>query len=296
MRRRILPGMAWMWRHLVGGRLTRVLIRTLAQLGNVELLDLAYREMGILNYENSYVSGEHYLMFHVLKNNIVDQRPTLFDVGANRGGYSAELREAFPSAEIFAFEPNPHAFELLRARLSSPQDHTYCLGMGNVLGAQTIYTYGDDLNSEHASMCRSVFEDVHRAGNVARVDIQLTTVDQFCDENDIKHITFLKIDTEGYELEVLRGASRMLEENRVGAIQFEFNAMHAAARVFLRDFYTTLHAYDIYRLHPNGLIPLPTYNVKNEIFQFQNFVALSKNFQTAVSYDSLLGRRGNHRV
>jgi FkbM family methyltransferase len=278
---RIAIGTGWIWRHLVGRRLTQSLIRTLSRLGNVDLLKLSYQEMGLLKYENSYVSGEHYLIFTALRRLVTNRRPTLFDVGANRGDYSRELRSAFPEAEIYAFEPNPYTFELLRATLSSAKDHTFCLGLGSAAGTETIYTYDNALDSVHATVCRDVFNDVHHASNIAAVDIQLTTIDQFCKGAGIKHIDVLKIDTEGYELHVLRGAARMLNEDRVDVIQFEFNGMHVISRVFLRDFYEVLKAYDIYRLDTSRLIPLPNYDVRNEIFQFQNFVAIAKRLTAA---------------
>ena len=79
-------------------------------------------------------------------------------------------------------------------------------------------------------------------------------------------------------MEVLKGAIKLISENRVGIIQFEFNEMNIVSRVFLRDFYKILDKYNIYRLDSNKLIPLLEYNSTNEIFKFQNLLAVNNKY------------------
>src|SRR6185436_3522307 len=88
-------------------------------------------------------------------------------------------------------------------------------------------------------------------------------------------VDFLKIDTEGNELKVLKGAQSLLQKNAIRAIQFEFNEMNVVSRVFLRDFYDILAGYTFYRLLPDGLLPLGRYSARNEIFAFQNIFAVN---------------------
>ena len=61
-------------------------------------------------------------------------------------------------------------------------------------------------------------------------------------------------------------------------IQFEFGECDIFSRVFLRDFYDVLADYHIYRLDSDRLIPLFEYEAANEIFRYQNFIAVRKNF------------------
>ncbi len=86
----------------------------------------------------------------------------------------------------------------------------------------------------------------------------------------------MKLDTEGHELEVLKGATGLISQDAIGVIQFEFNEMNVLSRVFLRDFYRLLEGYYMYRLDSNRLVPLYRYSSENEIFRFQNFVAFNK--------------------
>jgi hypothetical protein len=56
-------------------------------------------------------------------------------------------------------------------------------------------------------------------------NIEIQTVDYFCNCNDINEIDILKIDTEGYDFEVLLGAKKMIKEKKINFIFFEFFAI-----------------------------------------------------------------------
>ena len=88
---------------------------------------------------------------------------------------------------------------------------------------------------------------------------------------------FLKIDTEGFEMDVLNGAARALENNGIGIIQFEFNSLHVARRLFLDQFVQRLPGHRLYRLLSDGMVALDRLKVvEREIFTFQNIVAIPR--------------------
>ena len=92
----------------------------------------------------------------------------------------------------------------------------------------------------------------------------------------IQRIDLLKIDAEGNELDIIKGARRMIEQQRVACIQFEFGECDVYSRVFLKDFYDTLPSYSFFRICSRGLIPLGQHKPQHEIFQYQNIVAVDK--------------------
>jgi FkbM family methyltransferase len=264
-------------REIIGKQNVEKGILFVSRLLNIDLLMLAYQNLGILKYQDIFVSGEHFVISKFLKPHIKkEEEAILFDVGANVGIYSKELRANFPKSKIYAFEPNGNAFEVMKKNLEEENIQCFNIGFSSQAQKTKIYTYAHDNASDHGSLHKEVLLVLHKAEKIIEIELELSTIDEFCNFHSIEYIDFLKIDTEGHELAVLNGAQRMIESNKIGIIQFEFNEMNIISRVFLKDFYNILSGYNIYRLDSNRLIPLGEYNSINEIFKFQNILAVNK--------------------
>lgn len=242
-------------------------------------LNFAYNNIGILNYENDKVSGENFLLLKILPEYISNnKKAVLFDVGANIGEYSSNLAALFDNSDIYSFEPNINTFNILKENVKSLKTITPInIGLSDTKKGSKIFTYLNDLNSQHASLYKEVFSDLHKDKNITSMKIELESLDDFCSKNNIDNIDFLKIDTEGHEFNVLTGGIQMINKGKIKIIQFEFNEMNIISRVFLKDFYQILKDYKIYRLSEKRLIPMFNYDSTNEIFKFQNLLAIYKN-------------------
>ena len=263
-------------RRVVGEKAVRSFIENTVSLFGMDLLLTAYRSIGILNYEDSHLSGEYHLIDNVLPALIRTEKPVLFDVGANRGEMSTSLRRSFPKARILAFEPNPVTYKALSAI-----DGIECIeaGLGATPGKGLLHCYASDQMSGHASMYRDVFRfyegyGINAAADLTTFEFDIDTVDNVCRTRGIDAIDFMKIDVEGHELSVLKGATAML--SHIAHIQFEFNEGNVLSRTFMRDFYELLRDYQLFRLAPDRLIPMGPYASRHEIFQFQNIFAVRK--------------------
>ena len=245
----------------------------------IDLLVLSYQRIGILKPQNSEISGEAFVIRGVLKRLMTMPKPIIFDVGANVGDYSSQLLDTYENTLIYAFEPNAYAFKMLAARLHKLGVRCHNLGLGSQVGSQELFTYRDELHSEHASVYESVLTELHKSKNNIKTAIEMTTIDYFCVREGIDFVDFLKIDTEGSELAVLQGAHDMIRQGRIGPIQFEFNEMNVVSRCFLRDFYIILRGYEFYRVDSTRLIPLGGYDSINEIFKFQNILAIPESMR-----------------
>jgi FkbM family methyltransferase len=138
----------------------------------------------------------------------------VFDVGANVGQSVLRFNSYWPNAKIFSFEPVEETFRQLVENtrgFSNVQCENIALGASRGTGIIWLQDKGNSWNS--------LKEEVNRQetsiGQQEKVEI--TTLDEFCLENQVNCIDFLKINVEGYELEVLKGADRMLTSR---AIQF----------------------------------------------------------------------------
>jgi FkbM family methyltransferase len=147
---------------------------------------------------------------------------TFFDVGANDGRTSLKAVKQFPEARIFAFEPHPETFlRLAHATKDYSAIDPVQKALGAEAGDQIMHTYESSLiNSLVPNAQHTV-----RFGNKqsSPITVKSTTVDLFCAERKIQKIDVLKIDTEGFDLEVLKGADAFLKRGAISLVYFEFN-------------------------------------------------------------------------
>jgi hypothetical protein len=107
--------------------------------------------------------------------------------------------------------------------------------------------------------------------------IPIDTVDNFCKNNSISSISFLKIDVEGFDLDVLKGAKSMIDNGQIDLIQFEFGGTQIIPRIFIKDFWEILNTnYSIHRILKNGLLEIKEYSDSLEIFAYANYLAIKK--------------------
>ncbi|SEV92697.1 methyltransferase, FkbM family [Chitinophaga sp. YR573] len=242
---------------------------------NLLLYKLSMTGIGIHNYENDYVSGEKAFIKYMKAHNLFKDG-VILDVGANVGNYAIMLRENNITLPIFAFEPHPVAFKKLEKAASAHHFIPVKRGAGDASATAVIYDYAGNGGSEHASMYKEVISDI-RNSEVEEISIDMVSLDQFVTENKIDKIALLKIDTEGHELNVLKGAKDTIKRGLVNVIQIEFNEMNVISRTFFKDIIDILPGYDFYRLLPDGLLPLGVYKILDfEIFAFQNIVAMKR--------------------
>lgn len=197
----------------------------------------------------------------------------LFDVGANVGDYTKDMISQYGnSATVHCFEPSIPTYQRLVSNVGQyPNVRCHDFGLSNESGNMTMFT-----NEEGSGIC-SVYKRRLDHFNVSMDVIQeckFTTLDEFCKENSIQHLHFLKIDVEGHELSVLQGAKEMLGNKHIDYIQFEFGGCNIDSRVFFQDFWYLLNeSYNIYKITPNGLYLIRKYSEDLEIFICQNFLA-----------------------
>ncbi len=233
-----------------------------------------------LNYgrDEFGTDGELGLMRHVQRS-LADSSETivLFDVGANVGGYSSALLDAFAGVDAFihAFEPSAQTYAALGERLQGRERiEIHNFGFSDVNERRDLYA------SDGLSGLSSVYPRLldHRNLRMEKAElIELRTLDDFCSEESIETIHFLKMDVEGHELSVLKGAKRMLEEGRIKSLQWEFGGCNIDSRTFFRDFFYLLHdRYRIYRIVKDGIYPITAYSEALEIFETVNYYAERK--------------------
>jgi len=108
--------------------------------------------------------------------------------------------------------------------------------------------------------------------------VVVSTIDDYCSENAIKHIHLLKIDIEGHELDALAGARRMFDKKSIDIVTFEFGGCNIDTRTFFQDFWYFFSEINmkIFRITPSGYLhPIESYKEIHEQFRTINFIAIS---------------------
>jgi FkbM family methyltransferase len=144
-----------------------------------------------------------------------------FDVGANIGVTTKEMLQYFDSSKVYAFECHPNTFNKLTKNLAGTSAYPFEIALSNTSGSDTFYDYGDEgyINS----LTPNAPYAVRFKKKAAELNVIKTTIDEFCFKNSISKIDLLKIDTEGHDINVLRGGQKMLSSNSVAFVYFEFN-------------------------------------------------------------------------
>lgn len=146
----------------------------------------------------------------------------VFDVGANIGQSAIWFSETLDSPQIHAFEPLGSVYETLRRNTR---------GYGNI---QTIHRALGEAKGvvEIPKICSNDTQVIAVLGSFEQVNdsidkesIVVTTVDNYAEELNISHIDILKTDTEGYDLNVAKGAERMLSEGSISYFVSEVTIM-----------------------------------------------------------------------
>lgn len=235
------------------------------------LLKVALRGLGFQAWWSPRVTGEEWLLSRLAG---VTDRPCILDVGANVGAYAELALRKVPRARVLSLEPNPITYDVLAKGAEKLGFETLNVGAGRLSGEAVLYHHAMEPTSPHASLHRDVLGDGDGA-QTRSTTIALRTLDDVAQDAGIEHVHLLKIDTEGSELAALHGARRLIAEQRVDWVQFEFNTMNMAARVYFEDFVAALPGYRFYRLLAAGISPVgqSVWSLPN-LFMFQNLLAV----------------------
>jgi FkbM family methyltransferase len=143
---------------------------------------------------------------------------TVFDVGANAGRSAVHFAATFPRAKIYSFEPVESTYrQLVAATHGLPNVRCFHFAMGDEIGSTQIFLQKD---SEWNSLAEK--PNQRRSAEAAETEtIRIRKVDEFCQAEGVAKIDLLKIDTEGFELQVLRGAEMMFTSQRVSFVYSE---------------------------------------------------------------------------
>lgn len=185
-------------------------------------------------------------LFHDMRNHLSRTSiDIVFDVGANTGQTASKIRKNYPECMIFSFEPVKKTFSILEQNFIS-DDLTRCYNIALGLRDQETFITANGTSTTN----KIVDEQEYQKAKKPLESVFMKNGEKFCQDEGIKHISLLKIDTEGHDLSVLRGFAGMLAEQKIDIIQVEAGMNPTNRRhVPFSEFIIFFGIFDYYLFH-----------------------------------------------
>jgi FkbM family methyltransferase len=201
----------------------------------------------------------------------------IFDIGANTGEWTESLLQSGggdAALTVHCFEPCEGTFVLLSTRLTDYSRSGACRlnrkAVSNTNGAASLGVRGTGRGDN----------SFHNAEAVPIEPVELITMVSYCEQNAIGEILLAKIDTEGHDLEVLRGSIELMRQRRIICLQFEYNQRWIFARAFLRDVFLLVPSpeYRIGKVTPLGIDFYDQWSLELESYREGNYLICRSDF------------------
>ncbi len=200
--------------------------------------------------------------------------PIIFDVGANVGQFAELVRGKLKDFRLYCFEPGIEAYKALERNLNDERIKVFNFALGSEDGYKILHY--DEAGSGMASLTKRRLE--HFGIELDKSEpVKIKTLDMVCRELGISHVDLLKIDVEGHELDVLKGASDLFSRKAIDSVQFEFGGCNIDTRTYFQDFFYFFkdQGMTIHRVTPSGYLhPIKKYSEMDEQFRTTNYLVV----------------------
>ena len=166
----------------------------------------------------------------------------VFDIGCFRGNFTKNFikneKKLGMKSNFFLFDPNPNVKNYLKLILENTQIKYFNLALDNSNSKKKFYfnTFFEASGSSLSTVIRDdkkwkstrkifmqIMQPFKKIGDFTEINVQTQTLDDFCLDEKIENIDVLKMDTEGSELNILKGAIKLLSENKINVIYTEIS-------------------------------------------------------------------------
>lgn len=162
------------------------------------------------------------------------QDPVIIDGGAHRGGSVAAFSALVPQAHFHCFEPDPTLADELRTTLSGLRNVVVVqAALGEARGlarfninasrpTNSLLPAADGLQSDLEELCKAV----------AQVDVEVTSLDDYCRASGLQRVDVVKLDLQGYDYMALLGAKSVLRQATVVMVEVLFVELYKGCHLF----------------------------------------------------------------
>jgi FkbM family methyltransferase len=259
------------------------------ELDGLEFLMVARGDDGIadrLYYGNGYEEANDLVVFKRL----IRKNDVIFDIGANTGVYSLVAGTVSKESRIFSFEPNPFNIARLNQNIDVNQLQNVTVvpmavgaDAGKVSFTIPLVPGITDTSSVIESFSRASYQ-----GKLAwrNIEVDQVSVDLYCMVNRIEVVHLLKIDVEGYEVELLNGAKQTIAAHRPVILIETF--LGGGRRPYFENFVSE-NNYTIYIIVSGGIVKIgKTFEAKSGLNYLLLGFETEKTFTLAADLRELI--------
>ena len=159
------------------------------------------------------------------------EKIVIFDVGANKGQSIERYKKIFPSCIIHAFEPLKNEFKFLKKKYKNdPNVHLNNFAIGSENSKKSFFInkkssvssfYKINKNSKWLDITSKEYNSDQSSFFTKVESVKIIKLDYYIFKNKISNVDVLKIDTQGFEEEVLKGAKKSFLKNIISIIETE---------------------------------------------------------------------------
>ncbi len=186
-------------------------------------------EVVLLKYETSYLLTIKRLLNYAEIN-------TVIDVGANIGQFAELLRETGYSKQIISFEPLSIPHKILKSKAEKDKEWIVPerTAVGNKNGTIQVNISANSMSSSVLPMDKTHTDASPESIYVGIEECPIATLDHFFSEfkGTFGSNIFLKIDTQGYEMQVLEGADKILEQAKLVELEMSFTDLYKGQALY----------------------------------------------------------------
>ena len=248
--------------------------RKLMQKINHIIFSLSLKAKGYNNYGDHKETGESNFI-DIIKSEL----NLCLDIGANKGNYSKLLLRN-TETKVIAFEPMQGSFTDLKKikGIYGNRIDLFNFAIGDENAQKKIYFSND--RSELASFNKdsNKLSFVKNKNKLSQI-VNIKKIDDLDILKNVKNIDLIKIDTEGYEMNVIEGGLNLINHIKPKFIQIEFNWHQLLNSQTIYNFSRILKDYKIAQILPHGY-PLNEINPirpESNIFHLSNFVFIHQD-------------------
>ena len=175
--------------------------------------------------KEGFIAEHKWLQLHQFK--------TIIDIGANEGQFADKMRLLFPQAMIYAFEPLPKVYDRLKSNFN--QDNSFeaiNLGLGENQGILEFWENEYSPSSSFLRLTDTHKENFEEARIEKKVEVKIDTLDHVFADREILSPSLIKIDVQGFEDKVIKGAVQTIRKADMIICEISFTELYQGQPLF----------------------------------------------------------------